>query len=279
MRCYHSLLSCGVPAIARLALLQFAVACRAVPDAEVHEAPRAPAQVKSATPVPAPSHAPAASAKPLAPLRGNWLEGLGASGSVLTLPLGASEPRPVILGVHGAGDRPEWSCGGWRLASGATTFVLCPRGSKMDAQRFAWASSKAIERALEAALSELKRRYPTYLASAPWIYAGFSQGATLSEPILLARAAEFPIAILAEGGYALSQSASFASAYYAAGGRRVVLVCGSRSCFSSAARAKPVLERAALQVLVVGDALAGHNLNERMQVALQRAWPEISAPL
>jgi len=96
---------------------------------------------------------------------------------------------------------------------------------------------------------------------------------------LRARAAEFPIAILAEGGYALAQSASFASAYHAAGGRRVVLVCGSRSCFLSAARAKPVLERAALQVLVVGDELAGHNLNERMQVALQRAWPEISAPL
>jgi hypothetical protein len=30
---------------------------------------------------------------------------------------------------------------------------------------------------------------------------------------------------------------------------------------------------------VLGDALAGHNLNERMQHALQRAWPQISAPI
>jgi predicted esterase len=149
----------------------------------------------------------------------------------------------------------------------------------MDRERFAWASSQALERALAGALSELARRYPRYLASSPRIYAGFSQGATLAEPILRARASEFPIAILAEGGYALSQSAGFASAYHAAGGRRVVLVCGSPACFSSATRARRVLERAGLQVLVAGDPLAGHNLNQRMLVALQRAWPQISAPL
>ena len=40
-----------------------------------------------------------------------------------------------------------------------------------------------------------------------------------------------------------------------------------------------ILERAGLEVLVVGDPAAGHNLNERMQVALRKAWPEISAPV
>jgi hypothetical protein len=39
-----------------------------------------------------------------------------------------------------------------------------------------------------------------------------------------------------------------------------------------------VLETAGIEALVVGDAKAGHNLNERMQRALQAAWPEISAP-
>ena len=87
------------------------------------------------------------------------------------------------------------------------------------------------------------------------------------------------IAILAEGGYALARSPAFAAAYRAAGGRRVVLVCGSPGCFANGTRAKPILERAGLEVLVVGDAAAGHNLNERMQVALRKAWPEISAPL
>lgn len=217
----------------------------------------------------------------LPPLTGPWLESFDAEGvgSVLALPLGAREPRPLIVGVHGAGDRPEWSCGGWRLASGATSFVLCPRGSKQDAQRFAWASANAIERALDAGLLELQRRRGRYLAQGPVVYAGFSQGATLAEPILRARARELPIAILAEGGYTIARSAGFADAYRAGGGRRVVLVCGSRHCFQNAASAKPVLERADLQVLIVGDEQAGHNLNQRMQIALQRAWPSIVAPL
>jgi predicted esterase len=149
----------------------------------------------------------------------------------------------------------------------------------MDRERFAWPSSQAIDRSLSVALVELKTRYARYVSDGPSIYAGFSQGATLAEPILRARAAQLPIAILAEGGYAISQSAAFARAYREAGGRRIALVCGSPACFASAARAKPILERARLQVLVVGDPLAGHNLNQRMQVALQRAWPQISAPL
>jgi predicted esterase len=257
------------------------LACRATPDAELHEAPSTALPRASAPAALPASPVPGASAASLAPLRGSWLENLGgeAAGAVVTLPLGAREPRALIVGVHGAGDRPEWSCGGWRLASGAQGFVLCPRGSKMDPERFAWASSAAIERALTAALAEVRARYQPYLADAPYIYAGFSQGATLSEPILRARAARFPIAILAEGGYAISQNASFARAYRDAGGRRVVLVCGSRPCFASAARARPILERAGLHVVIAGDPLAGHNLTERMQVVLRKAWPEISAPL
>lgn len=258
----------------------FAFGCRASSDAELREAPRAERRVTSAHAALPSSTARSAALAPPA-LTGNWLENLGDDGlgAVVTLPLGTRLPRRLVVGVHGAGDRPEWSCGGWRLASGAKDFVLCPRGSKMDPERFAWASSRAIDRSLSAALVELKARYGRYLSDGPGIYAGFSQGATLAEPLLRARAQQFPIAILAEGGYTLARSATFARAYREAGGRRIVLVCGSPACFASAARAKPTLERARLQVLVVGDPRAGHNLNERMQVALRSAWPQISAPL
>ncbi|HEX2870563.1 MAG TPA: hypothetical protein VHP33_04890 [Polyangiaceae bacterium] len=128
-------------------------------------------------------------------------------------------------------------------------------------------------------MSIVKARYESYVDSAPFIYAGFSQGATLSEPFLLKNAARFPIVILAEGGYAIARSPAFAKGFFAAGGRRVVLVCGGAPCFRSARDAKQVLEKANLQVLIVGDEKAGHNLNERMQKALQAAWSEIAAPL
>jgi hypothetical protein len=72
---------------------------------------------------------------------------------------------------------------------------------------------------------------------------------------------------------------AFENAYRAGGARRVVLVCGLRARFASAARAQPVREGAGLETLVVGDEKAGRNLNERMQNALRAAWPRIAAAL
>lgn len=217
----------------------------------------------------------------LPPLQAAWLERLGneAQKVVVTPPVGATEPRPLVVGVHGAGDRPEWSCGGWRLASQVSAFIACPHGSKHGQDRYAWRSSEQLSRAVEAAVEQTRARFGAYVDSGPFIYAGFSQGASLAEPLLLAQAARFPIAILAEGGYATARKPSFARAYRAAGGRRVVLVCGGVSCFQSAKLSRKTLEAAGLQVLVVGDEKAGHNLNQRMQQALQNAWPEIAAPL
>jgi predicted esterase len=196
----------------------------------------------------------------------------------VTPPIGATAPRPLVVGVHGAGDRPEWSCGGWRLASQSSAFVVCPQGNKLTPQTFAWASPQVLATRVDAAVAAARAKFGPYVDSGSMIFAGFSQGATFAEPFLRQNAARFPIVILAEGGYATARSASFAKVFGAGGGRRIVLVCGSPHCFTSAVSAKVVLEAARIEVLVVGDAKAGHNLNERMQKALQTAWPEISAP-
>ena len=257
--------------------------CRNSPELprNTRERPAVNAEVAPLEPHPAPSIDPQPVAARLHPLAGAWLEQLsdGEHPVVVMPPLGAVAPSRLIVGVHGAGDRPDWSCGGWRLASQVTAFVVCPQGANLTHETFAWASEQQLSERLEAALSVAQARYAPYVDSAPFIYAGFSQGATLAEPFLRRNAARFPIAILAEGGYATARSPAFANAYYAAGGRRVVLVCGGAACFQSANGAKKVLDKAGLQVLVVGDAKAGHNLNGRMQQALQSAWPEITAPL
>jgi predicted esterase len=196
----------------------------------------------------------------------------------VTPPIGTTAPRPMLVAVHGAGDRPEWSCGGWRLASLTNAFVVCPQGTPTTPRTFAWASPKMLSERVEAAVAAARAKFADYLEPGPMIFAGFSQGATFAEPFLRKNAARFPIAILAEGGYGTARSPSFAREFRANGGRRVVLVCGTPSCFSSAVGSKNVLERAGIEVMVVGDAKAGHNLNERMQQALQAAWPELSAP-
>jgi predicted esterase len=235
---------------------------------------------------PLPSARPEASAPPapsaapqLAPLGGAWLERIEAEPgkvSVVTVPLGAREPRPILVAVHGGGDRPDWACGGWRIAAEAYPFVVCPEGSASGGGRFAWPSSQAIWSAIEAALPALRARFPGYVADGPMIYAGFSQGATLAEPILLAHPAEFPVAILAEGGYQTLMNADFAKKYVARGGSRLMIVCGTPGCRTHATRAEALLRGAGLDVISSGDPSSGHNLNEPMQRALRADWPALA---
>ena len=62
---------------------------------------------------------------------GSWLVALDVDGfgkAALAVPLGANEPRQVVIALHGAADRPEWACGAWRGIVGPRPFVLCPRG-------------------------------------------------------------------------------------------------------------------------------------------------------
>lgn len=217
----------------------------------------------------------------LSPLQGEWLTWLGEGQDTVVVmpPLGTTEPVRLVIAAHGAGDRPDWACGGWRLGSKVSAVLACPQGSKLGTRTFAWPSPQVLEKRVLAALEIAKARYGEYLQPAPFIYAGFSQGATYAEALLTRHASTFPIAILAEGAYRTTENPAFAATYRATGGKRVVLVCGGHACFVSARGAQRVLERAGLEVLVVGDEKAGHNLNGEMQRALQRAWPEITAPL
>lgn len=213
------------------------------------------------------------------PLRdARWLEPLDlgdGDSAVVSVPLGAREPRPLVVAVHGAHDRPEWACGGWRLGLAEYPFIACPRGSAVSRDKYAWASSLAIERVALKAVSRVRERFGEYVAPAPHVYAGFSQGAIYAEPILLRHAALFPTAILAEGGYAILRSRSFGKSFREAGGTTVVIVCGSEACRRATRSSVPMLEESGLKVFESGDPRSGHNLNQLMQRALLRdfrAW-------
>jgi hypothetical protein len=170
---------------------------------------------------------------PLRPLVGYpWLITLGKTGTgedVATPPLGATEPRPIVVAVHGAGDRPDWACGGWRIGLEAYSFVVCPVGQPMANQRYGWSSARAVNLAIERALEALRSRFKDYCSPAPIVYAGFSQGATLASRFLIENAQRFPTAVLAEGGYNYINDPRFSRTYFENGGRRVLLLCGNHA--------------------------------------------------
>src|SRR5271165_1233900 len=75
------------------------------------------------------SDAAASDAATLAP-RPGFFEALPVAGhpdAWMSLPTGATGKRPVVVVIHGAGDRPDWQCGGWRRATSGFPFIVCPR--------------------------------------------------------------------------------------------------------------------------------------------------------
>jgi len=243
------------------------------------------AQSASAAPNPT-SAAPVASAptrSELAPLLGvAWIERLELEDkheAYVCPPIGARERRPLIVAVHGAGDRAEWACGGWRMVAGEYAFVVCPQGRKMDPSRFAWDSEETIRKRVASAIAAARARFGEYIAEGPTLYVGFSQGATLAGPTLLDPAQSFPFIALAEGGYDLLRNRAFLGKLKARGVESVLLACGTPACFASMRAIEPNLSAAGIQALIGGDAKSGHNLNGEMQAGLQKVWPEFVAGL
>jgi predicted esterase len=171
----------------------------------------------------------------LAPLPG-FFEPLPVQGHLdawLSLPTGATSRRPVVVLIHGAADRPDWQCGGWRRATGEQAFVLCPRGryvpaeSTKDDWRYTHAGGKPLLDHIDAALTALAARYPEYVDTDHPLLAGFSLGASEILTLALADPARFPRIALIEGA-AGAWPSSRIDAYRAGGGVRVLFGAGQR---------------------------------------------------
>jgi hypothetical protein len=221
----------------------------------------------------------AAAARPrsaLPALQAEWLVSLPVEGfrdARVTTPQGATEPRPVVVALHGAGDRPEWACGGWRLVADAYAFVLCPTGEPGGGQGgFMWGDDAAVEREVNASLQALRREFGEYVAPGCALLAGFSQGAIRMVPIL-ARGGDFcPQAVLCEGAYD-GIGKNFARAFFSAGGRRLLLGCSQPYCAKVFREREIPLRAAGIDVRTVYSGERTHNLNGEMVKTLREAWP------
>ncbi len=192
--------------------------------------------------------------------------------ALASLPLGATERRPVVLGVQGAGDRPEWACGGYRGALDAYPFIVCPAGAPAGGGKLTTSPPAELARLAERALDALRARFDRYVAPGPLVYVGFSLGAIHAPALLAARGKPYPRVLLVEGGYR-EFTPELARRYAESGGERVLLVCAAKSCrgvFDSTERA---LEGAGMRTKLVGAATHRHNLDGEMVQVIRREWP------
>jgi predicted esterase len=204
----------------------------------------------------------------------------GYAEAVVSVPLGATVPRPLVVATHGAGDRAEYHCELWRRIVGERAFVLCPQGRRTD-ERVAPADAGyyypdhfALEKEVKAAIASLRERYGAQLDAEQALYTGFSQGAIHGALVIALNPGMFPRAALVEGGNGFFNewSASAARKYSAGGGKRVLFACGSPACVRTAERCAGYLKKAGVEARVVHAQGAGHSYGPAMEAELRATF-------
>jgi predicted esterase len=224
-------------------------------------------------PAPAPASAPA-----LPPILGE-LESLPIPGhppAALSLPTGATTRRPVAIVIHGSGDRPNWQCEGWRIATSARAFVICPTGavdphwSTPADTRYTHSGGPELLAHIDASLAALTARYPDHADTTTPLLAGFSLGAAEILALAAQDPARFPRIALIEGAWASWTPDRIAS--FKHGGLRILYGAGQRDVERKDQLAAARLRAADLDTHVV-FAPVGHSFDPPLSKAIASELP------
>ncbi len=196
--------------------------------------------------------------------------------AVVSLPLGATGKRPVMVALHGNYDRPEWQCEVWRGITKGFPFILCPRGiPRADAPRSEdrWTYLGVFEAAAEvrAGLEALRTRFPEHADEGPVLYAAFSLGAILGASVVKKDAGKFPRVVFVEGGHEKLSAAS-AKAYAKAGVTKLLFGCGQPACSTVTKGALPWFEKAGVEARVANGGKVGHTYDGPVAQAVGAQW-------
>lgn len=255
------------------------VTVAAGPAPSTTSSPEAPPEASTAPPASAASVLDAAPA--VAPITA-FFESLPVAGhpdAFVSLPTGATGKRPVVVVIHGAGDCPDWQCGGWRRATAGYPFIVCPTGrldpanSTKGDTRYTHVGGKVLLSMIDGALEALAARYPDHADTTTPLLAGFSLGSGEILGLAVQQPARFPRIVLVEGvndGFDDGR----ARAFVAGGGMRVLFACGQRGCeMASKAAAQRLQARDHLDARVV-FAPVDHTFNPPLEDAVhaQLGW-------
>jgi pimeloyl-ACP methyl ester carboxylesterase len=197
------------------------------------------------------------------------------------LPAGPGR-RPVVVGLHGNFDRPEWFCESLARLVAGRAWVLCPRGIlrgdvPREYDRWTFPGRQRVMQEIEAGLAALNRRHPARLDAGGILLAGFSLGAILAARFAVAAPARFPRLYLVEGGHQVWDAVGLRR-FARGGGKGVVLGCGSRGCAARSAVLCQRLEREGVGCAQVVAPGLGHSYTAPLPTLARRSWETLVRP-
>jgi predicted esterase len=219
----------------------------------------------------APSSPPPAEPQPLPAISGGWLQAEGDLGFVAP-PIGATDRRPVVVAVHGMGDRPEWECGAWRAVFGPRPFILCPRGRPWQVN-FAWRSSDHVRQSIDAILDAAVARFGAHVDRTHSVYVGFSQGAIMGARALRGETSLFSYAIFQEGFDDALAGRPLGDALAKSGITRVLFGCSQGGCTTKRVPLRAALTRVGIDARVNDAGPRGHTIDEVVVRSVRRDIP------
>jgi pimeloyl-ACP methyl ester carboxylesterase len=187
----------------------------------------------------------------------------------ISIPLGAREPRPIVVALHGAADKPGWACGEWRAVTDAYPFIVCPRGDGPESHLY-WSSPAKTRAAIDALLAVAHARFGDWIADGPTVLVGFSMGA--NEAAILSREdpKRFPRVVLAESAFDPKSTAAFAASFK---GERAGLLCTTYGCGPVYRQAGEVLARRGVPSRVNLSGTNAHGMWDVTNASMRRDWP------
>ncbi len=202
----------------------------------------------------------------------------GFAPAVFYSPPGAGV-HALVVASHGAGGNPEGECEYWMKLTGGRAFLLCLRGTPLDVRypsAYYFRDHFALGRELRAAINAARQQQGSRFAKGAGLYAGFSQGAIMAVGMIPEFGAELAHLVLIEGGYDY-WSVAHARKYAQAGGKRVLIACGTDGCARKAREAAEWLRQAGLEAQVVHAPGAGHTPGGAVMEEVSAALPWVVA--
>lgn len=116
---------------------------------------------------------------------GQWVvlrDEKGKAVALVSVGSSSTDPRPIVVSVHGSQSNPEWNCPHVRRAFGSAPWIVCPHPTAHLGADASWQSANQIAEAIERSVTLLTSKVGARADREDVHFIGHSQGAVQGPP-------------------------------------------------------------------------------------------------